>query len=343
MPRTSFRSYAILWLVVIHVLADVAVSVYRTQDVNRELTDIISAALTRGQICLLAMWMAAGADPLSWRLCGFLGGVSFVFVIFTRTALPGQYGAGAGAVWLDEEWAYYFRLSAPGDLLLKAPVMIVLVAAPLLLLRLGRLGRLISRGALAPGSGETGNQETEPDASASRLMNARRRMQFGLAEASLWVVTLSMTFAAVFRTAPYPEWFEELAAHWRERWRFPNDAAVYAIAGGAIYALTALASLWLVYGKLRLWLRLPLFLALVVGPSYASELWLQRIVAQRGQMEVSEVWGLASSEIWTSAAAASFTVASIILYRLYGPQSHVGPGPVQLRASRGADRAASAP
>jgi hypothetical protein len=344
MPRAPRRSFAILWLLAIHVLANVAVGVYRAQDVNRELTDLFSAALGRSQICLLAMWLALGSDPLSWRLCGFVGGVSFVFVIFTRTALPGQYGAGAGAIWLDEEWSHYFRLSGPGDLLVKAPVLAGLVAAPLIVLR------FISRGALAPGSSDSRNPE--PDASASRQMSGakaapqrrrNRRIQFGLGEASLWIITLSMTFAAIFRTAPYPEWLAELAAKWKEQWRFPNEAAVYAVASGAVYAILALASLWLVYGRTSLWLRFLIFAALVIGPAYACQSWLHRITARPHQLGLSPVWGQASGEVATAAVAALLCVASIILYRLYGPQPHVRPRPVRLRPSPGADRAAPAP
>jgi hypothetical protein len=328
MPRAPRRSYAILWLLVIHVLADVAVGVYRAQDVNRELTDVVSAALGRGQICLLATWLALGADPLSWRLCGFIGGASFVFVIFTRTALPGQHGAGAGAVWLEEEWAHYFRLSGPGDLLLKAPVLIALVAGPLVAFR---LWRWLRRRVPAEPIGQTSEG------------GKRRRMQFGLGEASLWVITLSVTFAAIFRTAPYPEWLAQLATRWRDWWRISDAPAVYAIGSGAVYAAGALASLWLVYGRSRLSLRLPLFLVLSLGPAYACEKWLESITAKDPKIGLSTVWGQASAEIWISAAAAMISVASIILYRLYGREAHVRPGPVRLQPPRGADRPASAP
>jgi hypothetical protein len=292
------------------------------------LTDVLSAALGRSQVCLLAMWLALGADPLSWRLCGFVGGVSFVFVIFTRTALPGQYGAGA--VWLDEEWAHYFRLSGPGDLLLKAPVLAGVVAAPLFLLRLinGLRSWLGKQKAIGD----------EPAAAQRRP----RRLQFGLAEASLWIITLSVTFAAVFRTAPYPEWLSELAENWQERWRLTHEAEVYAVAGGTIYAAVALASLWLVYGGTRLWLRMLIVPAVVVGPAIACQAWLENIAAKSQHLGLSPVWSQASSEVETSAAAAVLCVASIILYRLYGPDPHVRSGPVRLRSSAGADRAVSA-
>jgi hypothetical protein len=59
-------------------------------------------------------------------------------------------------------------------------------------------------------------------------------------------------------------------------------------------------------------------------------------------MDVSPVWGLAASEMWISAVAAVISIASIMLYRIYGPQSQ-RPGPVRSRTSQDAGRAASAP
>src|SRR5688572_12909886 len=118
----------ILGLILLHGLADVVVGIYGTHDLDRAATDLLRGALSRSQICLLAMWLVAGSERLSWRICGLLTGSCMLFVVFSRAAFSDQNEIGSESLWREEEWAYYFRLTGPGDLLVKLPVLIGSVA-----------------------------------------------------------------------------------------------------------------------------------------------------------------------------------------------------------------------
>ncbi len=72
-------SWVIGWLFLSHVLADVAVAVYRWHDVDPALTDLLAAALSRSQLCLLAVWLVVGSERLSWRVCGLIVGICTSF------------------------------------------------------------------------------------------------------------------------------------------------------------------------------------------------------------------------------------------------------------------------
>lgn len=104
----------ILGLILLHGLTDVAVEVYGTHDLDRAVMDLLRGALSRSQICLLAMWLIAGSERLSWRICGLLTGSCLLFVLLSRTAISGQTDIGTDSYWRAEEWAYYFRLTGPG-------------------------------------------------------------------------------------------------------------------------------------------------------------------------------------------------------------------------------------
>lgn len=296
MDRPSRTSYAIWWLFLVHALADVAVGVYRVHDLDREVTDVLSAALARGQLSLLAIWLAAGVDPLSWRLCGLIGGVCFLFVVFSRTALPGHFGLGGGAYWLEEEWAYYFRLTAPGDLLVKAPVLIGGIVGPLAAWRIA--SRMFG-------------------SRASREDRGGRRFQFGLREAAIWMVTISLTLAAVFRTAPYEEWLAESAAHWREAYRLDDAASAYSLASGLCYAIIALIALWAVYGTHRWPIQAIVALLTAGAVGYGLEAWLHRIDSSSPPGDLRSIWSQTSSELAISLLSFAAISGSLALYRAY--------------------------
>ena len=69
-------------------------------------------------------------ERLWWRISALFGGICFLFVGFSPTALAGQLKIGEGSVWLAEEWTAYFRRGAPGDLLVEIPILIAGVSAP---------------------------------------------------------------------------------------------------------------------------------------------------------------------------------------------------------------------
>jgi hypothetical protein len=135
MERVYREEFAIAWLLVLHVLADVALGVLPTNNAEWLATDFLSAAIPRCQIALLAIWLALGETRLSWRICGFIAGSFFIFSLRTRTTWPAQYGIGAKAIWMDEEWRYYFRPFESGDYLVKAPLIAVGIVVPLAAMR----------------------------------------------------------------------------------------------------------------------------------------------------------------------------------------------------------------
>jgi len=224
MRRRFGRGSVLLGLVLLHGLADVAVGLYRTHDINRELTDLLAGALSRSQICLLALWLAAGFERLSWRICGLLGGSSFVFVVFSRTVFPGQTDIKTGNPWLEQEWEYYFRSSGPGDFLVRLPILIVDVAGPLLVWRAWRAIRLVRAGSRA-------------------IQFGWEWLQFRLHDAAVWTTTICVVAVAIFQTTPYPEWFSELQKRWVQYYQFQDRAALYHLLSSADYVLVALASL----------------------------------------------------------------------------------------------------
>ena len=299
--RAPSALFAIGWLFLLHGLADVTVGIYRCHDVDRALTDLLAAALTRSQLCLLAIWLVAGSDRFSWRICGLIAGSCFVFIVLSRFVFPGLHDFARDVVWLDEEWAYYFRLSGPGDLLIKGPILIGGVAVPLLVWRGWRAIRSVRQSGL-------------PRLNLARWL----RFQFRMQDAIVWIVTLSVALAATYRTAPYADWYGELLSHWRQVARLKTPPDVYCAASAILYVLVACVSRWSVYSKTALRYRVPIALVLVIAPAYGFELWLREVVEHPASEASSGVWGDASAETLTSIVAATIMVGSLLLVRLYG-------------------------
>jgi hypothetical protein len=306
--------------------------------VDRALTDLLAASLSRSQLCLLAIWLAVGSERLSWRICGLIAGSCFVFIVFSRFVFPGIEDIGRNVFWLDEQWAYYFRLSGPGDVLIKAPILIGGVAAPLLIWRGWRAiwsvrqsglprvkpGSVLERGnssrsdtdsPLSPGfAGERDRERGLLKQSLARWL----RFQFRMQDIIVWIVTLSLALAAVYRTAPYPGWYGDLISRWREVSRLETPPDVYCAASAVVYVLVACVSLWAVYSKISLWFRVPIALMLVISPAFGFELWLRDVAENATSESLSSVWSDASAETVTAIVAATVMMGSLVLVRLYG-------------------------
>lgn len=302
--RAPSALFAIGWLFLLHGLADVMVGIYRCHDVDRALTDLLAASLTRSQLCLLAIWLAAGTERLSWRICGLIAGSCFIFIVFSRFVFPGVQDIGRDVFWMDEQWVYYFRLSGPGDLLIKAPILIGGVAVPLLIRRVWRAIASVRQAGL-------------PRVKLARWL----RFQFRLQDVIVWVVTLSVALAAVYRTAPYPGWYGDLIGHWREVARLKTPEDVYCAVSAVLYVLVACVSLGSVYSRMPLRFRVPLAVGLVIAPAFGFEHWLRNVASNSTTDLLPGVWGDASAETMTSILAAMVMVGSLLLVRLYGKVS----------------------
>jgi len=293
--------YAIGWLFLLHGLADIVVGVYRCHDVNRALTDLLAAALPRSQLCLLAMWLVVGSERFSWRICGLVAGSCFVFIVFSCLLFPGECGIGHGTVWLEQEWVYYFRLSGPGDLLVKLPILIGGIAAPLFAWRAWRAIGFIRQSGLP-----------------SAKLADRRRFQFRFQDVAIWTVALCLALAASYRTAPYPGWFEELLSRWGHMYGLQDPHAAYYTTSALPYVLVGLVSIWAVFSTTPLRFRVPLGIGLVFGPAYGFEIWLQFVAEYSLLGDRSPLWYQASAETFTCAVAAATIVGSLLLIRLHG-------------------------
>jgi len=299
--RVPSALFAIGWLFVLHGLADIMVGIYRCHDVDRALTDLLAASLTRSQLCLLAIWLAAGSERLSWRICGLIAGSCFVFIVFSRLVFPGAQDILRYTFWLDEHWVYYFRLSGPGDVLAKAPILIGGLVVPLLIWRGWRAIRSVRQTGL-------------PRVNLARWL----RFQFRMQDIIVWIVTLSVALAATYRTSPYPGWYGDLIGHWRELARLKTPQDVYCAASAVLYVFVAGVSLWSVYSRMLLRFRVPIALALVSAPAFGFELWLRRVAEHSTSEPLAEVWGQASNETMISILAATIMVGSLMLVRFYG-------------------------
>ncbi len=298
--RASTALFAIGWLFLLHGLADIMVGIYRCHDVDRALTDLLAASLMRSQLCLLAIWLVAGTERLSWRICGLIAGGCFVFIVFSRFVFPGPHDILRDTFWLDEEWEYYFRLSGPGDLLIKAPILIVGVAGPLFAWRIWRAIRAVRQSGLP----------------RVRPLNWLR-FQFRLQDTAIWIFTLSVALAAIYRTSPFPDWHRDLYDRWRPVYRLKSWPDTYCVASAFLYVLVAYVSLWIVHSEMRLRFRVPLGLALTLGPAIGFEIWLRSVVEHSPSQCLPGVWSGASAETSMSALAAAIMVGSLLLVRLY--------------------------
>jgi hypothetical protein len=295
--RTPSVLFAIGWLFLLHALATILVGVYRCHDTDPPLTDLWAAALPRSQLCLLAMWLVLGSERLSWRICGMIAGTCFIFIVFSRLIFPGEYGIRHETTWLAQEWAYYFGPSGPGDALVKAPVLILGVAGPLLVWRVWRaVSATRARGA-----------------TWSKALHWPR-FQFHFVDAAIWTVTICLTLAALYRTEPYPGWFEQLLDHLRDTWRMQRSDCVYSATNAVLYVLLAFVSLWVVYGKPPHWGRVTLAIVFMIAAGYAFDLW-SRILAERTARTGFASRLIVPAETLTCVAASVSMVCSLLLVR----------------------------
>jgi len=214
--RRGRRMFALGWLLVLHVLADVTVAVYRCAAVNPPLTDLLAGGLMRAQFGLLCVWLLAGKDPLSWRLAGLLSGASFLFLIYSRLLFAGYYKPTLGPAWFQYEFNLYFRSTGPGDLLLKAPLIFAGLAIALPVYRY--VLWLARRCDWLPDERKSARQEQ----SGSRL----RWLQFSVADFLIWSFTLGFVLMALSVTPHYEGWLELIRWRWSLGWqgKLPDSA-----------------------------------------------------------------------------------------------------------------------
>lgn len=299
--RKSSVLVAIVWLFVLHGLADVTVGIYRCRNMDPVLTDLLAAALPRSQLCLLSIWLAVGTERLSWRISGLAAGACFLFSVFSRWLFPDGHLTWAGAHWVEEEWLHYFRLSGPGDLLVKAPILGGGIAVPLLVRRAWRA---------VPDAGQAGGW----------LWSKARpqfRFQYGFREVAIWTTAVCLCLIAGYQTSPHAGWTEQLLHGWRQRYRLSDAASLYTTTSAVIYVGVALGSLWAVYSKASLGWRALVWFALAVGPAWGFQIWLHRIVESIPAASPDRFWAQASAETLTSLVAAVTITGSLLLVRLY--------------------------
>lgn len=195
---------ALGWLLLLHFLADLAVALYRCTAINPLLTDTFAGALMRAQFGLLCVWLFAGKDPLSWRLAGFLSGSAGIFVVYSRLIFPGFHKPSLGPAWFRSDFDLYFRSTGPGDLLLKAPLMLALIVVALMVYQ----GAIWELERYHPPKRRLSNSLA--DESGARL----QWLQFSMADYLIWSFTLGLVMM-VFTVAPYHEGWLELV-----RWRW---------------------------------------------------------------------------------------------------------------------------
>jgi hypothetical protein len=295
MDRDNGTSLVILGLLLLHGLTDVVIAVYGTRDFDPAVMDLLGGALSRCQVCLLAIWLVAGRERFSWRICGLLAGTGLAFVVFSRPEFSGQMEIGSESIWLEEEWAYYFRPAGPGDLLVALPVLVGGVATSLLLFRVEK------------GSRRHGERRAD-------LARPARRLRFSFHDVAVWTGTICVLLVSLFQTAPYPGWISELGDQWHSFfYRLHQPGATFRIGSAMLYVIVALASLWLIHGKSRLRVRGPVFCAAILAAAVAFREWRRAVGMSSDYDDVSE--------ISSSVIAAITTIATLWLVKLYDSQS----------------------
>lgn len=281
----SFRgTYLFLVLALLHVLLDVTVVVYAARDFNSPNTELLAAALSRSQICLLAVWFVLGFEPFSWRLCGLTSGCCLVFMLFSRMSFFLQEEIGPGSIWREVEWNSYFRETGPGDLLVKMPILMSGIIVPLFMLH-------------RRNSAQIANLQNRSGFQSLRL-------QFRLHHIIVWVIAISVLLATFFQTGPYRSWYRELGEHWMQSFRTQDGAVLYTVASALVYVVGTLASLWLVYGRSRVEMRMSLGPAVTLAAAY----WVDYLSPR--------IDGVAS-ELITSGVAMALMIATFMIFKVY--------------------------
>jgi hypothetical protein len=303
-------------LLVLHVLFDVLVALYRCVNLDAELTDLLAAAVPRSQLCLLAIWLALGREPFSWRVCGLLAGTSLMFTVFTRLLFPGRLGLDpADYYWFEAEWGHFFRHSGPGDLLAGVPALVLLVAIPLGLCRAAR-----------------GLREHRTAGRPWRELLPGVRLQFRFGDLAIWVVAICVALVAAFQTAPYAGWFEQLRDSWPPAL---NDWQWWLVTSPALalpYAAAACAALWAVVSNRRPRTRLAV-LAVTIAASAAAYHFVWRLLPLS---EPTDCFPRSPSAPVAALLVSTLTTAgSLWLFQIYRPAEgrngppghHSRPGP----------------
>lgn len=298
MDRRGLRLFALGWLLLLHSLAGLTVALYRCLELNGPLLDHFAAALTRCQIGLLAAWLVLGKEPLSWRLSGLVGGIALLFSIYSRLLFPGVYRDSLLLTWAPDEFAFYFRPSGPGDLLLKTPVLVLGIALPLGIWRLGSWWAARRRGQLA-----------EP-----ALATGARWMQFRFQDFFVWNVALCLLLSAWYVTPPYDGWLSSIFARWWRSMQMQTFYSQFAVASALPTVTVILVTLWASHSRESLSLRLSLAIIIAALVAIAFDLWWDG--ASRIQ-NGSTVYSGRPSECGTAITIGIIAAGSIWLLKLY--------------------------
>ncbi|ADB16087.1 hypothetical protein Psta_1411 [Pirellula staleyi DSM 6068] len=198
MDRRNRRLFVLAWLFLVHGLADLAVALYRCLEIAPSFTDFLATSLPRAQLALLVAWVVLGREPLLWRLLGTVISLSWIFTIFSAFHFPGYYKPSMGEAWLVSDFGYYFRPTGPGDLLLKAPVIVGVMLVPLVIAKLVFWWR--ERRTQAP--------LAEPIAATTHHF-----FQFRFQDILLWNLAVALVLTAI-AAEPHEGWFEVLGSRW---------------------------------------------------------------------------------------------------------------------------------
>lgn len=309
---------ALGWLLLLHSLADLAAAVYRCAAINPPLTDLLAGTLMRAQFGLLCVWLLAGKDPLSWRLAGFFGGSGWLFFVYSRLLFAGYHKPSIGPAWFRSDFDVYFSSTGPGDLLLKAPLMLALIGVALMTFR----AVVWIRSRLPTKNDNTASTQSEN--SGAKL----RWLQFSVADYLIWSFTLGLLMM-VYTVTPWHEGWLELV---RWRWslglqgRLPDS--VLMLASAAPTAAMVLLGCWLGQGTNH-YLRRSLIagvIGLICG--LGVEIWWHAY--HQGPLNFSSPTGTTRmSEVLLQPLVALVVAASCWLVALYDLPA-VAPQPVLL-------------
>ena len=317
MDRSQRRLFAIGWLFVLHMLFDITVGVYRCHDIAPQLTDLLAAAFPRAQTCLLVAWLFCGTERLSWRICGTVSGLCFLFLVFSRLLFPGFYRSLPHYFWTEGEWVDYFRVSGPGDWLVKLPILVLGMAIPCAL----RRGLDLVVWMRIP-------------ADQRRWPQFRNLVRFQLQDIAIWLTSACFVLAAVYNTADSDGWFTNLFSRLDRVHQMQTDLSFYMLMVSFLYVAIALAAIWsVVRNKNFKPVRLFAPFGIAVFGGLAFEIWLKQIArASEASAAPAHLFSF-TSETFTAMAAATITLASLFLVRAYEKKPQPASGRRQLPAS----------